>query len=222
MSRCRRRGIGGLGVDALFGCGSLCLVMFGRRVRSSGVKKTSTRLADGRELIYYDSRDDAVRDAVDQRPLDPIATASEIRHDPLLGDCGRHRLAPPGPHLPPAGRRVPAVPLARRAAQRDPRPPTTTSPSSRTASPRSAGRLAGPLRGRLLHLRPRRLLRRPHRGAGRGWSWTPGPTAPPSCPNCPAWSRSSASRTAARRSASPSATRTARSTPIPSPPRAPR
>ena len=50
------------------------------------MKKTATRLADGRELIYYDARDDAVRDAVDQRPLDPIVTRSEIRHDRLLGD----------------------------------------------------------------------------------------------------------------------------------------
>lgn len=50
------------------------------------MKKTTTRLADGRELIYYDRRDDAVRDAVDQRPLDPVATASEVRRDPLLGD----------------------------------------------------------------------------------------------------------------------------------------
>ena len=29
------------------------------------VKKTSTRMADGRELIYYDSRDDTVRDDPD-------------------------------------------------------------------------------------------------------------------------------------------------------------
>lgn len=50
------------------------------------MKKTSTRLADGRELIYYDSRDDVVRDAVDRRPLDPTVTTSEIRRDPLLGD----------------------------------------------------------------------------------------------------------------------------------------
>ncbi|WP_055548478.1 galactose-1-phosphate uridylyltransferase [Streptomyces sp. NBRC 110028] len=50
------------------------------------MKKTATRLADGRELIYYDARDDAVRDAVDQRPLDPISTRSEVRHDRLLGD----------------------------------------------------------------------------------------------------------------------------------------
>ena len=50
------------------------------------MKKTSTRLADGRELLYYDSRDDAVRDAVDRRPLEPISTTSEVRRDPLLGD----------------------------------------------------------------------------------------------------------------------------------------
>jgi UDPglucose--hexose-1-phosphate uridylyltransferase len=51
------------------------------------MKKTVTRLADGRELLYYDSRDDAVRDAVDHRPLGPVATSSEIRHDQLLGDA---------------------------------------------------------------------------------------------------------------------------------------
>ncbi|UXY37266.1 galactose-1-phosphate uridylyltransferase [Streptomyces albidocamelliae] len=51
------------------------------------MKKTSTRLADGRELIYYDLRDDAVRDAVDRRPLDPTVTTSEVRRDPLLGDA---------------------------------------------------------------------------------------------------------------------------------------
>ncbi|MFF9914451.1 galactose-1-phosphate uridylyltransferase [Streptomyces sp. NPDC013457] len=50
------------------------------------MKKTVTTLADGRELIYYDARDDAVRDAVDARPLDPVSSASEIRYDALLGD----------------------------------------------------------------------------------------------------------------------------------------
>ncbi|KOV87738.1 galactose-1-phosphate uridylyltransferase [Streptomyces sp. NRRL WC-3618] len=52
----------------------------------SGVKKTSTRLADGRELIYYDLRDDTVRDAVDRRPLERTVTTSQVRRDPLLGD----------------------------------------------------------------------------------------------------------------------------------------
>jgi UDPglucose--hexose-1-phosphate uridylyltransferase len=50
------------------------------------VKKTSTQLADGRELIYYDLRDDSVRDAVDKRPLERTVTTSEVRQDPLLGD----------------------------------------------------------------------------------------------------------------------------------------
>ncbi|MGW4273509.1 galactose-1-phosphate uridylyltransferase [Streptomyces seoulensis] len=51
------------------------------------MKKTSTRLADGRELIYYDLSDDTVRDAVDRRPLEPTVTTSEIRPDVLLGDA---------------------------------------------------------------------------------------------------------------------------------------
>ena len=50
------------------------------------MKKTSTRLADGRELIYYDLRDDSVRDAVDRRPLERTVTTSQVRHDVLLGD----------------------------------------------------------------------------------------------------------------------------------------
>ncbi|MGB8943433.1 MAG: galactose-1-phosphate uridylyltransferase [Streptomyces sp.] len=84
------------------------------------MKKTSTRLADGRELIYYDSRDDAVRDAMDRRPLDPIATTSEIRRDPLLGDAvaiASHRQGrtyhPPAdecPLCPSAGERLSEVP----------------------------------------------------------------------------------------------------------------
>ncbi|MET8567756.1 galactose-1-phosphate uridylyltransferase [Streptomyces sp. NPDC004783] len=51
------------------------------------MKRTSTRLADGRELVYYDLRDDTVRDAVDRRPLERTVTSSEIRRDPLLGDA---------------------------------------------------------------------------------------------------------------------------------------
>lgn len=50
------------------------------------MKKTAIRLADGRELIYYDARDDAVREAVDRRPLDPTVSTTEVRVDRLLGD----------------------------------------------------------------------------------------------------------------------------------------
>ncbi|MEU5431202.1 galactose-1-phosphate uridylyltransferase [Streptomyces olivoreticuli] len=50
------------------------------------MKRTATRLADGRELFYYDLRDDTVRDAPDLRRPAPVATTSEVRRDPLLGD----------------------------------------------------------------------------------------------------------------------------------------
>ncbi|MGW0390558.1 galactose-1-phosphate uridylyltransferase [Streptomyces sp. NPDC003042] len=52
------------------------------------MKRTSTRLADGREIHYYDTGDGASRAVPDTRPLDPagLAVASEVRRDPLLGD----------------------------------------------------------------------------------------------------------------------------------------
>ncbi|MFE5732045.1 galactose-1-phosphate uridylyltransferase, partial [Streptomyces sp. NPDC056528] len=50
------------------------------------MKKTATTLADGRELIYYDAREDTVRDAVDPRPLTRVVSRSEIRYDELTGD----------------------------------------------------------------------------------------------------------------------------------------
>ncbi|WP_190021615.1 galactose-1-phosphate uridylyltransferase [Streptomyces hiroshimensis] len=52
------------------------------------MRKTATKLADGRELIYYDLHDGVavLRDATDPRPLPPTTTVTEVRHDPLLGD----------------------------------------------------------------------------------------------------------------------------------------
>ncbi|MER7189361.1 galactose-1-phosphate uridylyltransferase [Streptomyces flaveolus] len=86
------------------------------------MKKTSTRLADGRELVYYDLRDDSVRDAVDRRPLEPTVTTSEVRRDPLLGDSvaiASHRQGrtyhPPAdqcPLCPSAGERLSEIPDA--------------------------------------------------------------------------------------------------------------
>ncbi|GJF32827.1 galactose-1-phosphate uridylyltransferase [Kitasatospora sp. NE20-6] len=48
--------------------------------------KTTTKLADGRELIYFDADDSALRDSADLRPLEPTASLSEIRQDPATGD----------------------------------------------------------------------------------------------------------------------------------------
>lgn len=50
------------------------------------MKKTSGRLADGREIVYYDLRDDAIRTAADRRPMPPVQAHSEIRRDALLGE----------------------------------------------------------------------------------------------------------------------------------------
>jgi UDPglucose--hexose-1-phosphate uridylyltransferase len=52
----------------------------------TGVKRTVTHLADGRELIYFDESECAVRDSVDRRDLPPPPSASELRHDPLLDE----------------------------------------------------------------------------------------------------------------------------------------
>ncbi|MGV1047241.1 MAG: galactose-1-phosphate uridylyltransferase [Solirubrobacterales bacterium] len=51
------------------------------------MKKTVTSLADGRELIYFDRREDVVRDAVDARPGPGSADfRGEIRYDRILGE----------------------------------------------------------------------------------------------------------------------------------------
>jgi len=67
------------------------------------VKRTVIRLADGRELIYFDESDAAVRDAVDRRTLPPPPAASEIRFDPILDEwvaIAAHRQT--RTHLPPS------------------------------------------------------------------------------------------------------------------------
>ncbi|MEW2417320.1 galactose-1-phosphate uridylyltransferase [Streptomyces sp. NPDC046866] len=67
------------------------------------MKRTSTRLADGREILYYDTGDGAARAVPDTRPLDAPAAGSEVRRDPLLGDfvvIASHRQG--RTHLPPA------------------------------------------------------------------------------------------------------------------------
>ncbi|MGH3424273.1 MAG: galactose-1-phosphate uridylyltransferase [Nocardioidaceae bacterium] len=48
--------------------------------------KTSIRLADGRDLLYFDEHSDADRTRADERELGPGATGSELRYDPLLDE----------------------------------------------------------------------------------------------------------------------------------------
>ncbi len=49
------------------------------------VRKTSQRLADDREIIYYDSAAVGLRQAKDSRVIGPVTVSSELRRDPLLG-----------------------------------------------------------------------------------------------------------------------------------------
>ena len=47
--------------------------------------RTSARLADGREIIFFDRRGDG-RTVHDPRDLPPVSTASQLRYDPLLDE----------------------------------------------------------------------------------------------------------------------------------------
>jgi UDPglucose--hexose-1-phosphate uridylyltransferase len=67
------------------------------------MKKTAIQLADGRELIYYDERDDAVRSLVDTRDLPPRVPAPNMRYDAALDEwvsMAAHRMD--RTHLPPS------------------------------------------------------------------------------------------------------------------------
>ena len=56
-------------------------------VDGSGVRRTVGRLADGREIVYFDDSPDAPpRDAVDTRDLPPAAGGSELRFDELTAE----------------------------------------------------------------------------------------------------------------------------------------
>ena len=51
------------------------------------MRRTAARLADGREIIYFDHTDDHLHRAVrDPRELDEVSTASQMRHDPILDE----------------------------------------------------------------------------------------------------------------------------------------
>jgi UDPglucose--hexose-1-phosphate uridylyltransferase len=50
------------------------------------MRRTSIELADGRELIYFDERDDAVREGPDRRDLPEPPPASQLRYDPLVDE----------------------------------------------------------------------------------------------------------------------------------------
>ncbi|WP_028937062.1 galactose-1-phosphate uridylyltransferase [Pseudonocardia spinosispora] len=85
---------------------------------TGSVRRTSIRLADGRELIYFDDREPylsgtAIRTEADIRELPPMETRSEIRLDVLTGEyvaIAAHRMN--RTYLPPANENplAPTVP----------------------------------------------------------------------------------------------------------------
>jgi UDPglucose--hexose-1-phosphate uridylyltransferase len=54
--------------------------------RLNAVRRTVDRLADGREIIFFDRPDAAERVVDDRRPLTPSSTSSQIRRDPMLDE----------------------------------------------------------------------------------------------------------------------------------------
>jgi UDPglucose--hexose-1-phosphate uridylyltransferase len=50
------------------------------------MRRTSVKLADGRELIYFDERSNAVREGPDRRDLPLPPPASQLRYDPLVDE----------------------------------------------------------------------------------------------------------------------------------------
>lgn len=50
------------------------------------VTRTSARMADGREIIYFDETADAQRVLIDSRDLPPVIPGSQVRYDALTGE----------------------------------------------------------------------------------------------------------------------------------------
>lgn len=86
------------------------------------VPKTTAKLADGREIIYFDTAPVVGRGRADQRPMDAVTARSEVRRDPVTGSwvtIAAHRQArtyqPPAdecPLCPSRDRRLSEIPDA--------------------------------------------------------------------------------------------------------------
>ena len=99
-------------------------------------RRTAARLADGREIIYFDESVEATRILTDTRDLPVVEPTSQLRYDALLGEwvgIAGHRQT--RTYHPPAD----ACPLCPSTPRNSPRFPLriTMSWSSRTGSRRS-------------------------------------------------------------------------------------
>ena len=67
------------------------------------MRRIEGRLADGREILWFDERDDVSRDTTDKRDIAATTVTSQVRYDPLLDEdvvIASHRQS--RTHLPPA------------------------------------------------------------------------------------------------------------------------
>ena len=141
-----------------------------------GVRRTDTKLSDGRELIYYDPADTPVRVPLeDTRGLSAPQPQVDLRTDPLTGDVityATHRNT--RTYLPPADE----CPLDASKPGRPTEIPdhdynvvvfeNRSRPSPARAGPRSSASPATT------------TARSPTCPTARpGWWWTPGPAGPP-------------------------------------------
>ena len=106
-----------------------------RNAMTSGIRRTSTLLADGRELIYFDDADTTLgpERAVDSRALDPRPETATMRQDVLTGEwisiaaARQSRVHLPPAQLDPLAPQSPGQPLRgagelRRRGLREPIP----------------------------------------------------------------------------------------------------
>ena len=178
----------------------------GRRAdRGRGRRHEAHRHPDGRRPrahLLRRGRPTACAALPDRRELPPPPPASQLRYDPLVDEwvaVAAHRQT--RTFLPPADE-CPLCPSTPDRPDRDPRPRLRRGrlrepvPVVQPAGGRGRGADllpplnpvrpgAGPVRGGLLHLRPRRLVRHAVRRRGCAPCSTCWPTGPPSCPRSP-------------------------------------
>lgn len=180
--------------------------------------RTSRSLADGREILYFD--EDAhpgTHDAPDTRDLPPVATRSQLRWDALLGEwvvVAAHRqtrtFLPPAdqcplcPSRPGRPTEIPdddyqvvvfenRFPSLATGVATD-LPPTVAGAPSPSCGPGSAAARSSSSPATTTATSPGSAA------TGPGWSWTCGRSGRRRCPVSRGSSRSSSSRTPARRS----------------------
>ena len=180
--------------------------------------RTTRHLADGREILYFDADGStAGHDAGDTRDLPPVSTRSQLRWDALLGEwvvVAAHRqtrtFLPPAdqcPLCPSRPGRPSEVPDSDyQVVVFENRFPSLATGVDTDVPPTAPGAPFADLRpgfGRCEVV----LFTSDHDqhfaglvATARAWSSTSGPSAPRSCRRSTASSRSSASRTPARRS----------------------